>query len=115
MDNSTLAHVIENMIPVFAMLALSAIPLGIVFMSKYFKLKTRELELEAALHGQAIDGQLRTLEGRLAANEAAVTSLVNVLTAQRSLLEAPPVPADKAEAQPQPLQLARQGRGDSGG
>jgi len=62
-----------------------------------------ELELETALHSQGIDGQLRALEGRLAANEEAVISLVSVLSVQRSsLFEAP---ATSAEAQP--LLLAR--------
>ena len=104
MDSALVGRLAVEMVPVFAMLVLSSVPLGIIFMTKHFKLRTRELELEAALHSQTIESQLRTLEGRLAANEAAVTSVVNVLSAQRSsLFEAP---GTSAEAHPG--QLARE-------
>jgi hypothetical protein len=87
--------------PALAMLVIGAIPISIVFMTKYFKLKTREMELDAELHGREMESRLRALEARQGGTESAITALANGLSIsrgnaeqQRSLMESPP---DEAE------------------
>lgn len=67
--------VVESIVPVVALLGCAAVPVALVFISKYFKLRTRELELEAELHGRELASRLQMLELRQQAIESALQSL----------------------------------------
>jgi len=105
MDPSIAHAIVEGLVPCVVMLALGAIPVSLVFISKYFKLKTRELELEAELHGREAQARIRALETRQAAMENGLDAMVQAisrrseLSAHPSLLEAPPA-AEPLAAEP---------------
>jgi hypothetical protein len=91
MDPQVLHSLGEVIGPAIAILVMGAIPISIVFMNKYFKLKTREMELDAELHSRELDARLHAVEARQGATESAITALANGLSIGRSsLLEAPP-------------------------
>ncbi len=98
MDPS-LAHALE---PFLGVLALGAIPASLVFIIKHFKLRTRELELEAELHGRDSQARIMALETRISAIEAAIGSLAQ--SAPRRELMSPP---DAPEALPPPVAKIR--------
>ena len=78
----------EAITPVLVILALAAVPISLVFITKYFKLRTRELELEAEHHAHEHEARLRAMEMRQAAVESALGSLSGVR--RSDLLEGPP-------------------------
>lgn len=84
----------EALAPTVAILGISVIPISIVFMSKYFKLRTREMELDAESHGREIEARLRALESRQGSTESMISALANGMKggqeSNRSLMEAPP-------------------------
>src|SRR5437870_12732955 len=95
MDPS-MAHAFQEVLgPFLGLLAFGSIPIGILFVTRYFKLKTRELELEAELHGRAGQARIAALETRQEALEAAVGSLAQGLS-QR--FAAPPDAPEEAAA-----------------
>src|SRR3954462_2918984 len=98
MDPSVAKAISEVLGPFLGMLACGAIPVTLVFLSKHFKLKTRELELEAELHGRESQAHLRALETRLAAMEGMLGSLVQALSPRQELLQPPDVPQLTREA-----------------
>jgi hypothetical protein len=81
MDNSELLRMFG---PMFCILGVSLIPLALVFMLKMFRLKERELELEAKSRDQLRLLKQESLEARLVANEQAVRTIVDALLAQRA-------------------------------
>lgn len=85
MDPSLLKTVGEVVGPFLAILTCGAIPVSLVFISKHFKLRTRELELEAELHGRASQARLQALETRLAAMEGAIGSIAQGLGHRQEL------------------------------
>lgn len=95
--DATLANALA---PVLAMLALGIIPTSLVFITKYFKLKTRELDLESELHGRELGSRLAAMEARQQAMESALTAIANGFAAAQqqrnepmraSLAEPPPL------------------------
>jgi hypothetical protein len=84
----------EALAPTVAILGVSIIPISIVFMTKYFKLRTREMELDAESHGRELEARLRALESRQGATESVISTLASGLSngreLNRSLMEAPP-------------------------
>ena len=66
-------------------------------MSKHFKLRTRELELEAELHGRDSQARLQAMETRLAAMEGALGSLVQAISRRQDLLPPLDAPPQRAE------------------
>ena len=89
--------------PALALITLSAMPIAIVFMSKHFKLKHRELDLRAELQGREAETRLRALESRQAGLEQAVGALMSSVSAlaagQRldsAALQAPDAPHTEA-------------------
>jgi hypothetical protein len=84
----------EALAPTVAILGVSVIPISIVFMTKYFKLRTRELELDAESHGRELEARLRALESRQGATESVISTLASGLSnsreLNRGLMEAPP-------------------------
>jgi hypothetical protein len=67
-----LGHALPQII---ACVMLFGTPIAIVFMNKHFKLKNRELELEAQLHSKELELRLRSLEARQAAVETALGAI----------------------------------------
>src|SRR6267154_6454845 len=95
--NSTaaLAVLMNGLAPVLGALIVLGMPAVIVFTVKHFKLRHRELDLEAELHGKQTQARLAAIEARLGTLETALGALVRgpvpaALPDRRSLLEAPP-------------------------
>ena len=102
MDPS-LAHAIQEVLgPFLGVLAVGSIPVALVFISKHFKLRTRELELEAELHGKDSQARLQALETRLSAMEGALGSLVQAISRRQELMQPPDAP-QLPERPPPPL------------
>jgi hypothetical protein len=101
MDPTVIHALTEVVGPVFGVLACGAIPVTIVFLVKHFKLRTRELELEAELHGRDAQARIQALETRLSAMEGALGSLVQAMSRRQDLMQPPdaPQPAQLAEGQ----------------
>jgi hypothetical protein len=103
--------VVESVVPVVALLGCAAVPVALVFINKYFKLRTRELELEAELHGRELASRLQSMELRQQAVESALQSLAAAPRAEAAGV-APraelPAMADDASAGPAPLRRLRE-------
>jgi hypothetical protein len=95
MDPAFAKAISEVLGPFLGMLALGAIPATLVFLNKHFKLRTRELELEAELHGRDSQARLQAMETRLSGLEAAIGSLVRAIPPRQDLM----VPPDAAPPQ----------------
>ena len=112
----TVAHVLAEAIgPGLAILMIGAIPISLVFITKHFKLKTREMELERELHGKETESRLRTLEARQAAFESALTAIATGISAGQFRNEAPtraalmePPPAEEGPLAPAPIRVVRE-------
>jgi|SRR4051812_12676065 hypothetical protein len=106
--NSTaaLAVLMNGLAPVLGALICLGMPAVIVFTVKHFKLRHRELELEAELHGRQTQARLSALEARLGTLETALGALVRSpspasLQDRMSMLEPPASPAEApAESDP---------------
>jgi hypothetical protein len=70
-DPAVAKAISEVLAPFFGLLAFGAIPVALVFLSKHFKLKTKELELEAEMHGRDLQSRLQAFETRVNALEGA--------------------------------------------
>ena len=92
MDPSVVKALSEVFGPFFAVLACGAIPITLVFMIKHFKLRPRELELEAELHGRDSQARLQAMETRLSAMEGALGSLVQAIYRRQDLMQPPDAP-----------------------
>src|SRR6266481_9627206 len=92
MDPAFAKALTEVLGPFLGVLACGAIPVTLVFLTKHFKLRTRELELEAELHGRDSLARLQALETRLSAMEGALGSLVQTISRRQELM-VPPDPA----------------------
>src|SRR3954470_2261428 len=101
MDPSVVKAIAEALGPALGMLGLGAIPVMLVFLSKHFKLRTREIELEAELHGRDSQARLQAMETRLAGLEGALGSLVNAISRRSDLMQPPDAPLlEEAVARP---------------
>src|SRR3954463_15175767 len=106
LDPASLKYMAEILVPSIAILATFGMPVAIIWLVKHFKLRNRELDLEAQLHGKELELRLKTLEARQAAIETALTaigakSMEHASLEQRvSLLEPPATsaPTESAEA-----------------
>src|SRR5712671_7844431 len=109
MDPASFAIFVKELAPVLGALIVLGIPAVIVFTVKHFKLRHRELELEAELHGKNTQTRLAAIEARLGTLETALGALVRgpvpaALPDRRSLLEAPPSSSDApTQSDPQGL------------
>ena len=79
MDPATAHALTEVLGPFLGILALGIVPVGIISAIKFFRLKEKELELEAGLHSREAQARIAALETRQAAMESALSSLVQVL------------------------------------
>ena len=80
MDPALIRVLPEIIGPFICLTILGGIPVALVYMSKHFKLRTRELELEAELHGRQSSARLQAIETRLSAVEGALSSLGQALS-----------------------------------
>lgn len=64
--------------PLAILLPLGLIPASILFIRGWFRLKTRELELEAEFHSREAHSRFASLELRQAAIESALTQLLQL-------------------------------------
>ena len=87
MDPSIAKAISEVLGPFLGLLALGAIPVTLMFLTKHFKLRTRELELEAELHGRDSQARLQAMETRLSALEGALTSIVQTISRRHELMQ----------------------------
>jgi hypothetical protein len=99
--NSTaaLAVLMNGLTPILGALICLGMPVAFVFTLKHFKLRHRELELEAELHGRQTQARLAAIEARLGTLETALGALVRgpapaALPERRSRLEGPPSSSD---------------------
>jgi hypothetical protein len=98
MDPAFAKAISEVLGPFLGVLACGAIPVTLVFLSKHFKLRSRELDLEAELHGRDSQARLQALETRLSAMEGALGSLVQTLSRRQDLMQPPDAPQITQEA-----------------
>jgi len=103
MDPATLTALAEALVPAFGVLVCFGLPVALVFTVKHFKLRHRELDLEAELHGKQTQARLAAIEARLGMLEAALGALVRgpaaELPPERLAMLEPP--ASTSEAAPQ--------------
>ena len=104
MDPIAMQKLVMYLVPIIAILATFGAPVAIVWMVKHFKLKHRELDIEAQLHGKELELRLRTLEARQAAVETALTAIgakSSLPPVERmSLLEPPGTSGETGEETP---------------
>ena len=107
LDPASLKYMAEILVPSIAILATFGMPVAIIWVVKHFKLRNRELDLEAQLHGKELELRLKTLEARQAAIETALTTIgaksmehaaASSLEKRVALLEGPATSAESADA-----------------
>lgn len=103
MDPATAHALTEVLGPFLGILALGIVPVGIISALKYFRLKEKELELEAGLHSREAQSRIAALEMRQAAIETALTSLGQALTPPPTAGSLP-----SGDAPPRALSLKRE-------
>jgi hypothetical protein len=108
MDTVSFAILVKALAPVLGALIVLGMPVAFVFTLKHFKLRQRELELEAELHGKQTQGRLSAIEARLGTLETALGALVRgptpaSLEDRRSLLEGPSTSESAAGETPERL------------
>jgi hypothetical protein len=106
-DTAALAVLMNGLAPVLGALICLGMPVALVFTVKHFKLRHRELELEAELHGKQTQARLAAIEARLGTLETALGALVRgpaagSLEDRRSLLESPPSSSEEPAQLPTP-------------
>src|SRR3982750_3619323 len=115
LDPASLKYMAEILVPSIAILATFGMPVAIIWLVKHFKLRNRELDLEAQLHGKELELRLKTLEVRQAAMEAPLPpsgaksmepAAASSLEKRVSLLEGPAPSAESADA-PEPTDPLR--------
>jgi hypothetical protein len=98
------ASMLQMLIPIVAILVTFAFPVALVFTFKWFKLKDKELRLEAEMRrtaGQALESRVQRLESVILALDADVRARMGSGAPSRSdLFEAP---ANQEGSQPGPL------------
>jgi hypothetical protein len=84
--------IVNSLAPILATLAVGGSVVGFYWVGKHYRLREKEIELEAELHGKRIEAQLRAMEVRLAAVENGILSRSALTgTSERaSLIEPPP-------------------------
>jgi hypothetical protein len=103
MDPQTNFLIIRELVPAVVTAVVFLCPVAAFYIHKHFKLREREIDLEAGQRGSELDSRLRSLETRQAAIESALTAIGNALTARQQqgqpradLMEPPPLaPADQ--------------------
>jgi hypothetical protein len=91
MDPASMAIIAKALEPFFGLLALAAIPTGILWVIKSHKVRMRELDLEAQHLPRSADARLHAIEARLSSIEQALhaTPPQNPIEGRAALLEGP--------------------------
>ena len=89
------------MIPIISVLAVFGMPVAIIFVSKYFKLKNRELEVDAEIQKKFTEESRRNLEQRVTQLEGAMQMVLQVVSGR-----APQQPQATAQQLAQLAQVA---------
>ena len=96
--------VFQMLIPIIAILTTFGFPVALVFTFKWFKLKEKELQLEAEMRktaGEALESRVQRLESVIMALDADLRARLNTAAPPRTeLFEAP---ATQEGSQPGPL------------
>lgn len=82
----------EALIPVVAIITTFSFPVALVFTFKWFKLKERELQVDAELRktsGQALESRVQRLESIILALDADLRAKLSVGAPPSHLMEAP--------------------------
>jgi len=82
------AALLESLVPIVAITASLGLPVAIVFIHKYFKLRNRELDAEIEARRAWTEKERSLFEARVDRLEAALFQ--RVVPATRSLLQEPP-------------------------
>src|SRR5712692_4557306 len=95
MDPASLAVLVNGLETILGVLICLGTPVAIIFTVKHFKLRHRELDLEAELHGRQTQARLAAIEARMGTLETALGALVHgpvtaSLQDRLSLLDPPP-------------------------
>jgi len=101
MEPAQLAILAKALVPIFAVLIVFGMPVVILFTLKHFKLRHRELELEAEMHGKQTQTRLASIEARLGVIESALGAIARgqpLLQERMSMLEPPASSADEPAA-----------------
>ena len=98
MEPAQLAILAKALVPIFAVLIVFGMPVVILFTLKHFKLRHRELELEAEMHGKQTQTRLASIEARLGVIESALGAIARgqpLLQERMSTPESPERSADE--------------------
>lgn len=98
------AEMLQILIPIVAILAVFGFPVAMIFTFKWFKLKEKELQLEAEMRktaGQALESRVQRLESVILALDSDLRAKMNAGSLPRSELFEPP--ATQEGSQPGPL------------
>jgi hypothetical protein len=90
MDPAQLAIIAKALETVLGVLICLGAPVAIIYTVKHFKLRHRELELDAELHGKQTQARLDSIEARLGVIESALGAISRnpaILEDQRARLE----------------------------
>lgn len=89
------ADVLQMLIPIIAIVATFGFPCVLVYLFKFFKLKEKELQIDAELRktaGQALEARVQRLESVLLALDADLRSRMANMPPRSELMEAPAQP-----------------------
>jgi hypothetical protein len=91
MDPASLAVIAKSLEPFLGLLALAAIPTGILWVLKSHKVRMRELDLEAQHLPRGAEARLDSIEARLASIEQALHAAPprNPIEGRAAMLEGP--------------------------
>ena len=96
MDPQTNFLIIRELVPAVVTAVVFLCPVAAFYIHKHFKLREREIDLEAGQRGSELDSRLRSLETRQAAIESALTARQQQGQPRADLMEPPPLaPADQ--------------------
>ena len=96
-----MAILAKALVPLFGVLITFGMPVAIIYTVKHFKLRHRELELEAEMHGKQTQARLSSIEARLGVIESALGAIARgqpLLQERMSMLEPPASSADEPAA-----------------
>lgn len=103
------AEMIQSLIPIVAVLAVFGFPVAIVFVAKYFKLKERELALEAESRERSQKQQL-AIEQRVERLEGVVLGLDHDVRARLGIEQ----PAASSPSRPELMEAPPDAQGAPG-
>jgi hypothetical protein len=95
------AAMLELLIPIIAILVTFGFPVALVFTLKWFKLKDKELQLEADLRktsGQALEARVQRLESIILALDADLRAKLAAPSQHGDLFEAPATAGESSQA-----------------